>query len=179
VNIPDKKRYAQFIAELNKENLLPIILSQSNNTLFDRDIIADLLSKNILSMKYNPDSESLIFKCDPNLVSSNRGKKELSSYFDVIKNEFDVFKKEQKMLDKDGIVKPEKNSEGNTFSLKISMLDQQSYHLFIARLAEKSLLLSQDVSQKDVSASSQVSFSPSPLASMKEGPKPKGWIPKD
>lgn len=111
---------------------------------FNREVISDLLSKNILSIDNDREKGILTIKllCDVSVLSSEH-KAELKKFVNNILNELNEFKKENGLSADCYTLK--KDKDGNILSLQITLPTPTLYDAFIQRLASKHILPLQNV----------------------------------
>ncbi len=131
-------------------------------------IIADLLSKNLLSINDNNGLCTLIIICDPKLLSDLQ-RNAVNDFANEIKKELEEFKANNKLCDKDCIVKTETDNQGNIISLSINIPDPKLYTKFIDQLMVKELLSNKFISPQDTqkdnkNAALSKKFNPSPFS---------------
>lgn len=104
-----------------------------------RELLANLIKKNLLTFDSNQGLATLTIQCDPKkLTEAERNAvRELTK---EILQELEDFKNKNKLSDKDCIVKIEKNENGDISSLKITIPNQKLYNQFISQLKEKGLV---------------------------------------
>lgn len=105
--------------------------------LFDRDVISELLSKQLLAIDNNREIGILSIKCNPLLLSEDQ-KKELKKFVDVLIAELDTFKNENGISVNCAVV--EKDNRGNLLTLRITLPTPKAYDKFINQLSSKKLL---------------------------------------
>lgn len=131
-------------------------------------IIADLLSKKLLTIDDNKGLCTLTIKCDPKLLSDLQ-RKAVKDFVNEIKKELEDFKDKNKLSDKDCLVKTETDKQGNIISLSINIPNSKLYNKFIDQLMAKDLLPTQSMSSQDTQKINKDSagdkkFNPNPLS---------------
>ncbi|KTD49721.1 hypothetical protein Lqui_1932 [Legionella quinlivanii] len=150
-----------FLVEFNPiEN---IDESESDDELFDPEIIAELIEQGLLLVNNDPESMTLTIKlqCDPDTLSEKQ-RNELKKFMVAIVKEFNSFKNQQH-LGGDCIHLVE-DTKKNILSLRINLPTRSLYDAFIQQLANNLLPTPRPAAINEKSREEKKGLVSSPLA---------------
>lgn len=152
---------------LYDEDLDPAIPSEAETEDFDPEIIALLITLELLNVDSNRQARTLSINllCEPKDLSEPQ-RKELKKYMTAILKELQAFKEEKLLSDEDLLLEMTQDNEGNILSLSIELPTVELYDAFIQRLADrlvptpKPKLQSEEEAEKE----EKLTFNPSPFS---------------
>lgn len=108
--------------------------TSSNEKSFDPEVIAELITKELLLIQNDRESKALSIElqCAPSSLTLKE-QRQLKKYMNAIIKEFNEFKKENKLSD--DCLKISKDDQGNIISIRITMPTLALHDAFIQRLA--------------------------------------------
>ncbi len=151
--------------------------ADSDEKDFAPEIIADLIAKELLVV--NNDRKSMTFtiqlQCAPSSLTKEQ-RHELKKYMTAILNEFNEFKKENKLSD--DCLKVSQDAQGNITSLHVTMPTLAIYDAFIQRLANNLVPTPNPKAQVNDDVKNEQRFSPNPYL-MEPKPTKQNEVEKD
>lgn len=115
---------------------------------FKPETISELLNKKLLVINNDSDTGVLTIRlqCKPSMLSDEQ-RNELKKFVDIILNEVEAFKNENRISS--SCITLDKDKEGNFLALRIMLPTPTLYDAFIQRLANKNLLPMKNIEQKE------------------------------
>ncbi|KTD74953.1 hypothetical protein [Legionella waltersii] len=167
--------HEELMGELNRVDTIEIgeeldPEDRPDDNSFDPDVIAELVAKDLLLI--NPDRKSMTLtielQCDLKTLSKEQ-RKELKTFMNAIKKEFNAFKEQHHLSDE--CIQVAEDEKGNLLSLRINLPKVALYDAFIQQLAAhlqpRPSLNSRNKDEPQING-----FEPNPL-SMKPNPSSK------
>lgn len=147
--------------------------AESEDELFDPEVIAELIEQGLLLVNTDPKSMTLTIKlqCEPDDLSEKQ-RKELNKFMTAVIKEFNSFKKQHHLSD--DCIHLVEDTKKNILSLRINLPSRSLYDAFIQQLANNLLPVPRPAVINESSREEKKGLVSSPLAM-----EPKPDLKKD